>query len=303
MADHIHNSLAAFRDTMLTAIARLEFQIRDSIASSRDLHESSTILSDIYAPNVNKNDAGLQEVFKRLDALEHSLIAGSRKTQMFESEFMDIRPPANTRNVLVPSVRSTPALTAAVAAASIMPPDLDLQSEASSDTEGDSASEKEVPVVVPKAIHANAVKAKETEESTENVEAVEEEEKKDVMPELESESEGEEEKEKDEEQDDEEEQEDEEPELVPIKIKKVQYYIDPENNLYKETEEGYEQVGIYDRETKTIKPLEEEIEEEEVVELEDFVFKGKTYQKDAENNCYLDGCHMGIWNGKKIVPQ
>jgi hypothetical protein len=67
-----------------------------------------------------------------------------------------------------------------------------------------------------------------------------------------------------------------------------------------ETEDGYEQVGVYDPETKTIKPVEES--EDEGVEVEDFEYKGKTYQRDAENNVYLDGEQVGSWNGKKIVP-
>ena len=252
MADNIHNTLAAFRDTMLTAIARLEFQLRDSM-TGRDLYERSTVLSEIHGPDMSKYEATLQELFKRIDGLEQRV----SESQMLEREFMEIRPALNTRNILVPSVRSTPALAAAVAAASALPPDLELNSETSSESE-------EEEDVAEKAVEEEAV-----EEEVVSEEATEEE---------------------------------SEPELKPIKIKKVQYYIDSENNLYSETEDGYEQVGVYDPETKTIKPVEEEEESEGAVEVEDFVYKGTTYQRDAENNVYLDGEQVGTWNGKKIIP-
>jgi len=51
--------------------------------------------------------------------------------------------------------------------------------------------------------------------------------------------------------------------------------------------------------------VEEETEvEEDVVELdvEEFEYKGVTYQRDDQNNVYLDGEEIGIWNGKKIIP-
>jgi flagellar biosynthesis GTPase FlhF len=273
MADNIHNTLAAFRDTMLTAIARLEFQLRDSM-TGRDLYERSTVLSDIHGPDMSKYEATLQELFKRIDGLEQRV----SETQVLEREFMEIRPALNTRNILVPSVRSTPALAAAVAAASALPPDLELNSETSSESEEEEAAEEEAAEeeeVVEEEVEEEAAK-KEVEEA-----AVEEEE---VVSEEATEEES-------------------EPELKPIKIKKILYYIDSENNLYSETEDGYEQVGVYDPETKTIKPVEEEeAESEGAVEVEDFVYKGATYQRDAENNVYLDGEQVGTWNGKKIVP-
>ena len=264
MADNIHTTLAAFRDTMLTAIARLEFQLRDSM-TGRDLYERSTILSDIHGTDMNKHEANIQELFRRIDSLEQRIVE-QQHDAIPEREFMDIRPSVNTRNILVPSVRSTPALAAAVAAASALPPDLDLNSETSSESSEEKTFEESV---------ADVAVGVEEEVVAEEEATVEETEEETV--------------------------EEDEPDLRPITIKKVHYYIDSQNNLYSETEDGYEQVGVYDPETKTIKPVEEE-SEEEGVEVEDFEYKGKTYQRDADNTVYLDGEQIGTWNGKKIVP-
>ncbi len=268
MADNIHTTLAAFRDTVLTAIARLEFQLRDSM-TGRDLYERSTILSEIHGPDMSKHEANIQELFKRIDSLERRIVE-QQQEPILEREFMDIRPSVNTRNILVPSVRSTPALAAAVAAAST-PPEFELNSETSSESSEETVEEEEV-------AEEKVVEEKEEPEEEVVEKPVQEVEEEEVA----------------------EEETEDEPELKPIRIKKVQYYIDSENNLYSETEDGYEQVGVYDPETKTIKPVEES--EDEGVEVEDFEYKGKTYQRDANNTVYLDGEQIGIWNGKKIVP-
>jgi hypothetical protein len=273
MADNIHTTLAAFRDTVLTAIARLEFQLRDSM-TGRDLYERSTILSEIHGPDMSKHEANIQELFKRIDSLERRIVEQQREP-ILEREFMDIRPSVNTRNILVPSVRSTPALAAAVAAASAQPPEFELNSETSSESSEETAEE---------IAEEEAAEEEAAEEEVAEEEAVAEEASVEKTVEEVEEAE---------------EEDEEEPELRPITIKKVQYYIDSENNLYSETEDGYEQVGVYDPETKTIKPVEES--EDEGVEVEDFEYKGKTYQRDAENNVYLGGEQIGTWNGKKIV--
>jgi len=266
MADTIHTTLTAFRDTVLTAIARLEFQLRDSM-TGRDLYERSTILSEIDGRDMSKHEANIQELFKRIGSLERRIVE-QQQEPILEREFMDIRPSVNTRNILVPSVRSTPALAAAVAAAST-PPEFELNSETSSESSEEDTSVEEV---------TEEEVVEEKEEAEEEVVAEEASVEKSV---------------------EEVEEAEEEPELTPIRIKKVQYYIDSKNNLYSETDDGYEQVGIYDPETKTIKPVEES--DDEGVEVEDFEYKGKTYQRDADNTVYLDGEQIGTWNGKKIV--
>ena len=99
------------------------------------------------------------------------------------------------------------------------------------------------------------------------------------------------------------------PDLMPIKIDGKHYYIDEDQTVYAETEDGYEQVGKYNTITKKLtidedseeSDTETDVEEEGEIEVEDFVYKGKTYQRDGDNNIYLDGEQIGVWNGKRIV--
>jgi hypothetical protein len=122
---------------------------------------------------------------------------------------------------------------------------------------------------------------------------------------------------KKEELDDEEEGEAEEegidPDSLPdFKHKGVIYKKDTDGTLYKDSEEGWELVGQWDEKTKSIiiQEIEEEAEEEAEEEddennLTEFVFKGKTYFLDEENNVFQetdDGYEqVGKWNGKKIL--
>jgi hypothetical protein len=178
MADNIHTTLAAFRDTVLTAIARLEFQLRESM-TGRDLYERSTILSDIHGPDMSKHEANIQELFKRIDSLERRIVEQQREP-ILEREFMDIRPAVNTRNILVPSVRSTPALAAAVAAAST-PPEFELNSETSSESSEeteDEVAEEEV-AEEEAVVEEEAVAEEASVEKT--VEEVEEERKSQIL--------------------------------------------------------------------------------------------------------------------------
>jgi hypothetical protein len=97
--------------------------------------------------------------------------------------------------------------------------------------------------------------------------------------------------------------------FTPLEIDGKTYWLDDDHVVYKETEEGYEQVGSYDPESGEVaieddeeEQEEEEEEEEEGIETEEFIFKGQTYYRDSDNNVYNeDGDQLGIWNGKKIV--
>jgi hypothetical protein len=97
--------------------------------------------------------------------------------------------------------------------------------------------------------------------------------------------------------------------LPDFKHKGVIYKKDADGTLYKDSEEGWELVGQWDEKTKTIiiQEIEEEAEAEEDDEnnLTEFVFKGKTYFLDEENNVFQetdDGYEqVGKWNGKKIL--
>jgi hypothetical protein len=115
----------------------------------------------------------------------------------------------------------------------------------------------------------------------------------------------------DDEEEDEAEEEGVDPDSLPdFKHKGVIYKKDADGTLYKDSEEGWELVGRWDEKTKSI--VIQEIEEEEEAEEEDdennlteFVFKGKTYFLDEENNVFQetdDGYEqVGKWNGKKIL--
>ena len=264
MADTIHSALSLFRDTMLAAVARLEFELRDAAAATikvNDIPIKSEVQDVTVSNTIAKFEKTLQDIAGRMNELEVKLTASSTPSSVQSptldskvvQELMSIQLPERSRNILVPSIRSTPALAAAVAAANV--PVLTL-------------SEDEV-----------------VEESEEEVEA-EEEEEGDVIEVSDDDS--------------------SEP-LKKVVIKGQSYYMDDDNAVYHETEDGYEQVGTYNPKTDSVEVIMDEEEdaesetEEEAVEVEEFVFKGKTYQRDSENNVYLDGDHIGTWNGKKIV--
>ncbi len=257
MADHLHNALSQFRDTMLTAVARLEFQLRDTLAHTHGHgHGHARTLTtegseSCVDDRLDELQSQLKSVLTRLAVMGGD---GHTEASSIAEEILEIKPPQHSKNVVVPSVHATPALSAAVAA--MNPPEMNIST-------GDSA-------------------ASEMEEEEEVEEEVQEDEGAPMEVEA-SES------------------EEETPDLRPLKIKGVQYYIDSDSVLYTETEDSYEAVGKWNAATKTIEPLEEE-EEEEGVEVEEFEYKGQTYQRDEENNVYFDGEKVGTWNGKRILP-
>lgn len=273
MADSLHNTLAAFRDSILQSIARLEFQMRDNMTTLRGASNSQFEVNGEYYHRINaieqsneqdrqmfkqmiaeqeaKINTIIQSLHSRIESLEHKLSVPI-KTQSSESmeEILVIEEPVPTRNIIIPSVRSTPALTAAIAAA--IPEPVVLNSES------------------------------ESEHSGEVIEEISEDE------------------------------EDSGPELIKVIIKGVSYYMDSSNTVYQETEDGYEEVGTYNpkldrievaqEEEESEEEIEAEEEEEEAIETEEFTYKGQTYQRDAEGNVYDDeGDVIGFWNGKKIV--
>jgi hypothetical protein len=297
---------------MLTAIAKLEFELRDVCHKKqpepvrqlypRWMDEDSDTLSAIEKDDskdiINQLARNVDILIKRVSSLE-------LKDQMFAqkscttsvckesdsniSELLKFEAVKNTKNILIPSVRSTPALAAAVAAASANPPVFALDS----DEEG-----QEVEIVEDETVEV-------VEEESVNEEVVVEEEA--IVEEEEEEENVNEEVIVEEEVVVEEEDQETSPELTEIKVKGKLYYKDTENNIYAETEDGYEQIGIYNSKTKDIELSTqegeegEEGEEEEAIEVEEFIYKGKTYQRDTENNVYLEGDHIGTWNGKKII--
>jgi hypothetical protein len=285
MADHIHTSIAAFRDSVLTAVAKLEFQLRDAFPSRASVYNRESVgSSDEYEDASRLEIAKLTNIISqlslRIGSLEERAESSAQRDVMepIVSELLNIHPVSNTRNILVSSVRSTPALAAAVAAASV--PNLDLAFSA-----GDAADDQ---------CTVSSIE-KEEDDDVQMSAVVEEEdgEEEDVV--MDAGEEGNEESDTS------------SPDLVPIKIDGIVYYIDDDKNVYAETEDGYEQVGTYNSVTRKIVPEaaveseEEEEEDDDAIEVEDFVYKGKTYQRDENNNVYLDGEQIGTWNGKRIV--
>jgi hypothetical protein len=60
-------------------------------------------------------------------------------------------------------------------------------------------------------------------------------------------------------------------------------------------------------ESSEVEEEEEEVEEEDVedsseegIDVEEFEYKGTVYQRDSDNNVYLDGELVGLWTGKII---
>jgi hypothetical protein len=296
MADTIHYSLSLFRDTILNAVSRLEFELRDAgLKNGSTPQQSNVRLEEI-----------IRDLSKRIETLE------SRKEIDLTNELLNMKATNNTKNVIVsPNIRSTPALTAAVAAASIALPEFELNHD-NSDSDSCCSSDGDVIETI------SAIEKDESFEKNHNIEEVgveeqeaeveeeEEVEEEDVVEETTEEEEHHEVIEEETEEEVEEEQE----ELKEIKIKGVKYFIDSNNTVYSETEDGYEEVGTFNPKTKTIEAIvveeeekqeDEEDDEEEAIEVEDFIYKGTTYQKDQEGNVYLDGEQIGTWNGKKII--
>ena len=99
--------------------------------------------------------------------------------------------------------------------------------------------------------------------------------------------------------------------FTPLEVDGTTYWLDNDHVVYKETDEGYEEIGSYDPETgeisiedededeETMEEVEEE--EDEGVEAEEFKYKGKTYFRDGDNNVYNeDGEEVGTWTGSTI---
>jgi len=97
MADSLHNALSKFRDTILTAVALLEFELRDSITKN-----GSELLTTISTSVLN--------IEKKLSTNE-------------SVELMEIKPSVGSGNIVVPQSKS-PALASVIAG--LGPPTIDL---------------------------------------------------------------------------------------------------------------------------------------------------------------------------------
>lgn len=207
MADQIHFALSKFRTTMLSAVAELEFELRDAVRSPEPVREMH-------------HEDQVESLVRKMEFLETTLKQvlssglGARQTPVVDvqprvEELLQVEPVANSRNVLI-SVKNTPALAAAVAAAA--PPVFDLETE----------EEEEVEV---------EEKEEEDEEIEEEVEEEGEEEEEEETEEVEGE-EGEVE-----ENAEEAEEEEEAIEVEEFEYKGKTYQRDAEGNVYLDGEE------------------------------------------------------------------
>lgn len=295
-------SLSQFRDTMLTAVARLEFQIRDTLPNQKQSHaldspkaicvcpdveevwpDTSSTRSAILPEHRGFDSALLQSIVARMEVLEERLSSLSTPVApavpaalAIPADPADQRENTNIKTIdeiltIQKDKNSRNVLVTSLrstpalsaAVAAMNPPVMNLHLDADSEDEEEEGEEEEEDAV--------------------------------SIPASEADTEGEVDE-----------------QLKKIIIKGVQYYMDDDNVVYTETEDGYEQVGTYDAKTDSLildevaEAVEEEDEEEdegeEAIEVEDFLYKGKTYQRDSDNNVYEDGEQVGTWNGKKIVP-
>jgi len=110
MADSIHNALSKFRDNMLTAVAVLEFELRD-VAGAKDskaLESLTTAVGDLE---------------KRIYNIEKE-----------NNDILNISPPVNNGNVVVAKCNS-PALAAAIA--SLRPSTINLSDDEYEEVDAD----------------------------------------------------------------------------------------------------------------------------------------------------------------------
>ncbi len=221
MADTLHMSLANFRDTMLMAIARLEFELRDAMDSRkgedcRPIHvehrENENYRVSELSNVVHTLSENLNIVMEKMYSLEQRISSPKEAT-----ELLNIEPPRESRNVVISSsVKSTPALSAAVA--SLHPPSMNLSEKDEDEVE---ESEDEVEEESEEEIEG------EVEESVE--EQVEEQE---VAGEVVEEEEEQEEEEEESEGEVVEEEEEEGVEVEEFEYKGITYQRDADNNVY-----------------------------------------------------------------------
>jgi len=260
MADTLHFSLEKFRNTILSAVAQLEFELRHNMPQCgpssccemkhEDVHSVSSYSKHNEARIYPEEDQ-YELLARKLGFLETTMtqVLAQMHTPLRTAEpilevehpvedLLNVKPVQNSRNIVISSVKNTPALSAAVASVMAMPPTMSL------DTAEESSIDEE--------------EEHEVEEEDEEEEVEEEEVEEEEVEEEEVEEEEVEEEEVEEEEVEEEEVEEEEEEVVE--------------------------------------------EEEEGIEVEEFEYKGITYQRDDDNNVYLDGEQIGTWNGKRILP-
>ena len=97
-------------------------------------------------------------------------------------------------------------------------------------------------------------------------------------------------------------EEDDEKKFSPLNVGDKTYWLDQNLVVYKETDDGYVEIGTYDEETGELNiDDDDEEEEEEGIQTTEFTYKGKSYRRDEDNNVYNEeGDEIGIWTGTVV---
>lgn len=298
MADMIHMSLSNFRNTMLTAVACLECELRDrTMPVNNPVHifpeDSSRIIG---------LESSMDLLRRTILEFNHTLVEMGLRIQDVEQkvDLLAVTPSPDTNNPIYTSQEFT-----SYRYQIHMKDDAETLSsiediEETADIDEAAPAGSELIHEVDENIPVEAEPEPEIDEhanvpSSESVHSISE----------------------DEENADAEEGSD----MEVLTLDGVDYYIDNDQYVFTlDIDAGeYTQVGTYDPEEGTIAFLSGETEEEadqeadqeaeEVEEdpMEEFNYKGTTYYRDSESNVYtLDAdageyTHIGSWNGKKII--
>ena len=276
MADAIHSVLSQFRDSILGAVATLEFRLRDLIqvqggtTSTVDLTDLRSRIEQLETIRSVQSE----EKFKRLEDLIQKMNTGPSivsetcgDESHVRSELMKITKPTSS-NVLVPVGIHSIHVISAAPVPSLVKKNLEVIIE---DGDQDGAS------------HSEVTSEKDEEPSLEefDVDGVIYY-KDDEHAVYEKTGEGE--------------------------YEQVGQWDPNEETLeFFETEDSKSQETMEVEEKEAVEEEEEdeeeEEEEEEELECEEFEYNGTTYLRDTENKVYTaEGELIGLWNGKRIRP-
>lgn len=319
MSDSLHHTLSSFRDKVLHAISYMEFELRDTMAGSAKA-------SGLYSNEV-PNDTRILGMESSIDLLRkaivefnHTMVEMGLRIQDVEQkiDFLSLQPNMCSRNILCTSQpspelksyryrRTSEELEAPLSLSSIedIGQDIiDIDASIVGDVDETAPAGSEPIIEIDENVVVDAAEPPEPEidetvavPSSESIHSIDEE--ADA-----------------EEADAEETDAEEDNGMTAVDIDGITHYIDSDNNVFvlEEGAEEYTHVATYDPEEGAYTFLEgeeegvtEDVEEEaEEQPMEEFVYKGNTYYRDADAIVYtLDAeageyNHVGTWNGKKI---
>lgn len=271
MADSLHMALTEFRTTMLTAIATLEFKLRDQTQDNSNhmvtnqlvttLNQIQERLTNLEKEKVNSCDVGVpQECIAKTFVYKADIMPESPKETAIAEEIMKIQA-TESQNVVVPIVKSS--VPSVVSVQSVIEPG---DEEAASKMDESEIEEGDPPSL--EEFKYKGVTYYRDEDNDVFVRIV----KPDML----------------------------EYEHVGVwdPNEEIVELFDQDDEESEEAEEAEEA-----EESEEAEEAEESEEAEEALECEPFEYRGKTYYRDEENNVYTeDGDQIGMWNGKRIIP-